>query len=294
MPTTVRRAIVDTPEGQVHVRVAGLGEPLVLLHWTPGSGRQYAALLPEMAARGYRAIAPDHMGHGFSDARKHAWTVGDFAENIAHVMTCLGLKDANVIGGHFSSEIATELALRHPTRVKKLVLDGSPVWSREMREKVMATARPTPPRWSEAGDHVAWSWQRALWLQRMWDSQFTLNDTTAGHIKAAMIDALLAGQQDDTAEALKDYDMDAALKKLALPTLAIAAETDPLTNCHADVLSRVPSARGYRFAGSHPLHHVDRAADYARVIHAFFSGSAPDLFHDHTAAAPKGASYGVH
>jgi 3-oxoadipate enol-lactonase len=231
------------------------------------------------------------MGYGFSDPRKQPWAVGDFAENIAHVMTCLGLKGANVVGGHFSSEIATELALRHPERVHKLVLDGSPVWPRDLREKILATARPTPPRWAENGDHIAWSWQRALWLQKMWDNKFALDDRGAEQVKAAMIDALLAGQQDDTAEALKNYDMDTSLKKLAVPTLAITAETDPLTNCHAEVLARVPRAGGYRFVGSHPLHHVDRAAEYARVLHAFLSGSASDLFHEHAPAVARGDGY---
>jgi pimeloyl-ACP methyl ester carboxylesterase len=294
MPNRIRRSIIDTPDGQVHVRTAGLGEPVLLLHWTPGSGRQYQHILPELAARGYRAAAPDHMGFGFSDARKTPWSVADFARNIADVMTSLGLASAHVVGGHFSSEIAAELALQLPTRVKSLVLDGAPVWSREMREKVLANARPQSPPWAEDGGHIAWVWQRAVWLKKMWDPAFVLNDATAEQSRSAVMENLLAGDTNDTADALKDYDLDLVLPKLTVPVLALTAQSDPLNNCHKDVLRLVRGARGHQFAGAHPLHHPAKAADYARVLHAFFSGTAPELFHDAAQPAATGASYGIH
>ena len=282
MPPTVCRTIVDTPDGQVHVRHAGSGDAVVLLHWTPGSGRQYQHVLSELAARGYRAIAPDHMGFGFSDARPRAWAVGDYAQNIADVMKGLGVASAHIIGGHFSSEVATALALRHPASVKKLVLDGSPVWPRPLREQILASAKPQDPKWSEGGDHIAWIWQRAAWLRKMWDPAFTLSDQTAEALKIAVMENILAGNTDDAAEALRDYDLDMALPRLALPVLALTAETDPLTNCHKDVLRLIPGALGHAFAGAHPLHHTARAAEYVRVLHAFISGTAPELFHTAT------------
>lgn len=280
MPNRITRLLVETPQGQVHVRALGLGQPVILLHWTPGSGRQYLDVMPELAARGYRVIAPDHMGFGLSDARSRAWSVDDFAQNIADVMTSMGLAGAHVVGGHFSSEVAVALALRHPARVTSLVLDGSPVWSREMRAKVLANARPESPQWSENGDHIAWIWQRALWLRKMWDPSFTLTDSTAEILRTAVLENLLAGDTSDTADALKDYDLDLSLPKLTTPVLALSAQTDPLTNCHGDVLRLVPGARGHVFKGAHPIHDVSRASEYVRVLHAFFSGSAPELFHD--------------
>jgi pimeloyl-ACP methyl ester carboxylesterase len=294
MPNRIRRSLLETPAGVVHVRTAGAGAPVLLLHWTPGSSNQYKAILPELAARGYRAIAPDHMGFGFSDPRDKAWSVADFADNIADVMTCLGVAKAHIVGGHFSSEIAVELALRHPTRVTMVVLDGSPVWSREMREKVLASARPQPPPWSEVGDHIAWIWQRAIWLRRMWEPSFRLDAEGADVIKHAVLENLLAGDTSDTAEALKDYDMEAALQRLSVPTLAITATGDPLTNCHGDVLRLAPGSRGHTYTGAHPMHRGDRAADYVRVLHAFFTDTAPELFEDFkTYKPPAGASYGA-
>lgn len=292
MPNRTRRSIIDTPDGQIHVRSSGQGEAVILLHWTPGSGRQYQYVLGELAARGYRVIAPDHMGFGFSDPRPKPWAVSDYAQNILDVMTALGIEVAHVVGGHFSSEIAVEMALRTPARVKKLALDGSPVWSRALREKILSAARPEEPNWSETGDHIAWIWQRAAWLRKMWNPTFVLNDQTAGVLKTAVMENILAGNTDDTSTALKEYDLDLALPRLGVPTLALTAQTDPLTNCHADVLRLVPSALGHCFAGVHPLHVAERSADYVRVLHAFFANAGSGLFHNAATFQPEAsASY---
>jgi len=249
----------------------------LLLHWTPASNRQYLHVLQHLSEAGYAGYAPDHMGYGQSDPRPAPWFVNDYADNIAAVMDGLELEQAAVVGGHFSSEIAVALSLRHPDRVTHLVLDGSPVWDRAFREEVLKTARqPTPP-WSEDGAHIAWVWERSLWLQRMWDSQFELNDEGAQLVRNAVIDSLLSQQSDDSADALKSYDMEAALKQVRVPALALTAETDPLNDCHDKVLSVVDQAIGHAFAGSHPLHHPDRAKDYVEVVVRFLAGDHRDF-----------------
>jgi pimeloyl-ACP methyl ester carboxylesterase len=273
MSSPLQRTLVPTPDGHIHVRAAGAGDAVILMHWTPSSSRQYVPIIHALADAGYRAIAPDHMGFGYSDPRPRPWTMHDFADNIAATLKQMSIARAHIVGGHVSSEIAVELATRHPSLVRTVVLDGSPVWSRERREAVLATARPEPPAWNEDGDHIAWAWQRTVWLQRMWDTNFALTASTAEDMRAALIDSLLSGHQSDTAEALKAYDMDLVLPRLRVPVLALTAETDPLYNCHAEVLRLVPHARGHVFRGSHPLHHPDRAAEYAGVLHDFFTST---------------------
>ena len=265
----ISRTFVETSSGFVHVRSAGTGNPIVLLHWTPASNRQYVPALKHFSDAGYAAHAPDHMGYGQSDPRPSRWSVKDYADNIASVMDGLAIEKAVVVGGHFSSEIAVELSLKHPKRVTHLILDGSPVWDRTFRDEVLKTARqPTPP-WSEDGAHITWVWERSLWLQRMWDSKFELNDDGASLLRNAVIDGLLAQQSDDSAEALKNYDMEDALKQVQVSTLALTAETDPLNNCHQKVLGLVDNAIGHTFPGGHPLHSPERAKEYTDVIVSF-------------------------
>lgn len=255
----------------------GNSEAIVLLHWTPASSRQFVPVLPLLADKGYDAYAIDHMGYGQSDPRPKPWAVEDYANNIAEVMDGLGLAEATIAGGHFSSEIATELSLQHPGKVSRLILDGSPVWDRVFREEVLKTARQPTPDWQEDGSHIAWVWERALWLQKMWDSKFTLNDDGAALLRNAVIDSMSAQQSDDSAEALKNYDMDDALRKVSLPTLALTAETDPLNNCHAKVLEAVSGSVGFTFTGSHPLHDSIKASYYVDVVDRFMRGELGDF-----------------
>jgi len=203
-------------------------------------------------------------------------------------MIGLGLQSATVGGGHFSAEIATELSLRHPGRVTRLVLDGSPVWDRTFREEVLKTARQPTPDWNEDGSHITWVWERALWLQKMWDSNFVLNDGGAALLRNAVVDSMLAQQSDDSAEALKNYDMEDSLKKVNVPTLALTATTDPLNNCHIKVLEAVDGAVGHTFDGTHPLHDATKAPQYVEVISQFIRGKVDDL--ETAASTPQPAT----
>lgn len=288
------RSIIETRSGHVHVRSSvkpGNSEAIVLLHFTPASSRQFAPALPLFAEIGYDAYAMDHLGYGQSDPRPKPWAVEDYADNVDEVMSGLGLKKATIVGGHFSAEIATELSLRHPGKVTRLVLDGSPVWDRAFREEVLKTARQPTPDWTEDGSHIAWVWERALWLQKMWDSDFVLNDEGAALLRNAVIDSMLAQQSDDSAEALKNYDMEEALQKVDVPTLALTATTDPLNNCHVKVLEAVGGAVGHTFEGTHPLHDSSKASHYVKVIDQFIRGKVDALETAASTTQPATKSY---
>lgn len=266
---TICRTLVETPSGFVHVRSGGSGSPIMLLHWTPASSRQYVSVLNKLGDSGFAGYAPDNMGYGQSDPRPSPWRVKDYADNIAAVMEGLGLESVAVVGGHVSSEFAVELSLRHPGRVTHLVLDGCPVWDRAFRDEVLSVSRQPAPEWSEDGAHIAWVWERSLWLQRMWDSGFKLDDDGAALLRNAVIDSMLAQQMDDATEALREYETGDALAKVRVPTLALTAETDPLNNCHEKVLELVDGSTGHTFAGGHPHHYPEKAGEYLDVILEF-------------------------
>ena len=62
----IRRRFVATPSGQVHIAEAGSGAPVLLLHQTPRSWKEFREVLPTLG-RGRRAIAMDTRGFGDSD-----------------------------------------------------------------------------------------------------------------------------------------------------------------------------------------------------------------------------------
>ncbi len=150
------------PWGDMHVRKAagpakGAAAPLLLLHGGPGSG---AGLLPLLqAAAGSRAVlAPDLPGLGDSaPLEQPAPEIADYADAMALLLDACGLQQVDVYGQHTGAQVGLELALRHPTRVRRLVLDGLALFAEE--DKPQLLARYAPPVVPDAhGGHLAWAW----------------------------------------------------------------------------------------------------------------------------------------
>ncbi|MDE2394626.1 MAG: alpha/beta fold hydrolase [Burkholderiales bacterium] len=106
----------------------GQGSPLLMIH---GSGPGVSAwanwrlAIPELA-RARRVIAPDMVGFGFSDRPPgQRYTMDGWVEQAVGVLDALDLERADVVGNSFGGALALALAIRHPQRVRRLVLMGA-------------------------------------------------------------------------------------------------------------------------------------------------------------------------
>lgn len=121
----LRCAYVDAGYGQIHLREAGSGPPVLLLHKTPTSSLTYARALPLLAAAGYRAIALDTPGYGQSDRPAEPPTeMAFYATAVRDVLDALGIDQVRLVGFYTGAKIALETAAAHPDRVSSLVLSG--------------------------------------------------------------------------------------------------------------------------------------------------------------------------
>jgi 3-oxoadipate enol-lactonase len=106
----------------LHYDEAGQGGvPVLLLHELGGSGESWAAALPRFAAT-RRALAVDLRAAGRSEKPPQAFSIEDCANDIARLLDTLGLPRADVIGGALGSLVGAVLAIRHPARVRKLMM----------------------------------------------------------------------------------------------------------------------------------------------------------------------------
>lgn len=107
-------------------RTKGEGKPLVMLHGLFGSGDNLGGLTRTLS-EDYQTISVDLRGHGRSP-HLGAISYPIMANDVVRVMDNLGVEKAHVLGHSMGGKTAMQLALSHPDRVEKLVVeDISPV-----------------------------------------------------------------------------------------------------------------------------------------------------------------------
>ncbi|MSO65378.1 MAG: alpha/beta hydrolase, partial [Alphaproteobacteria bacterium] len=160
----VHKGYVDTGDGQVHYLEAGKGYPLVLLHMTSDAATQYETGLPQLAARGYRAVALDLPGHGNSYVPRQQPDSAAFARSVAESMTALGITKATLLGIHFGATIAAWTHVHFPAQVERLCFYGWPRHDDALRaQRRAAVARV----FDEAGEAALKNWTRRWEIGRL-------------------------------------------------------------------------------------------------------------------------------
>lgn len=113
---------------QTNYHDLGQGFPVLLIH---GSGPGVSAFanwrlaMPELA-KSRRVIAPDMVGFGFSERPPGmAYTMDAWVEQAVGLMDALDLPQVDLVGNSFGGALSLALAVRHPTRVRRLVLMGA-------------------------------------------------------------------------------------------------------------------------------------------------------------------------
>ncbi|QRK05938.1 alpha/beta hydrolase [Archangium violaceum] len=132
------------------VRVAytdvGQGPPLVLLHGIPTWSYLYSEVIPLLAPR-YRVIAPDFLGHGWSDRRDcFDRSLRVHARLVLRLLDALGLARATLVGHDTGGGAALILAIEHPARVERLVLTNTVAYDSWPIDDMLALANP---RWRQ-------------------------------------------------------------------------------------------------------------------------------------------------
>jgi 3-oxoadipate enol-lactonase len=101
---------------------AGSGPPLLFISGTGGDLRNKPNVFDGPLARQFDLLAYDQRGLGRSEKPDVAYSMADYADDAAALMAEQGWEKALVIGVSFGGMVAQELVLRHPDRVKRLVL----------------------------------------------------------------------------------------------------------------------------------------------------------------------------
>lgn len=234
----MKRMFVDTPDGQLHCRTDGSGEPLLLLHQYPCSSGEFSEIIP-ILAKHFRAVAMDLPLFGDSYKPDREPTIEDFAEAALCFLNALHIEKAHVAGHHTGASVAVELAAEHPERVNKLILSGCPTFSLEEGLAWIKRYKPlelTPDGW---------------FLGHIW--QFTMERIPENQMDKAYelaLDYMKAGARvEEGHQAVFKYDILPKLAKIKQPTLALCGDKDSLLPYHQPTLAHIPHARSHIING---------------------------------------------
>ncbi|MDO8295924.1 MAG: alpha/beta fold hydrolase [Caulobacter sp.] len=239
----------------------GEGEPLLFISGSGGDLRRKPGPLDGPLARRFDTVAYDQRGLGQSDKPDGPYAMADYADDAAGLLDELDWATANVVGVSFGGMVAQELAIRHPGRIRKLVLcctspGGAGGASYPLHTLIgmdpEAEARRMIPI-SDTRHDAAWQAANPDAFKGMLD--FRMNDPWAGELRRAMGAELQL-------LARKDHDTWDRLPAITAPTLICGGLYDgiALPETQRRLAERIPSAQLRMFEGGHMFLIQDRAA----------------------------------
>jgi pimeloyl-ACP methyl ester carboxylesterase len=112
---------------QMYCEIYGSGEPLLMMHGNGQSIVAFARQIPYFS-RHYKVIVADSRAQGKSIDTSDSLSYEQMADDFAALLNALDIDSAHVLGWSDGGINGLLLAMRHPEKVKKLVITGANLW----------------------------------------------------------------------------------------------------------------------------------------------------------------------
>lgn len=278
----IRRGFADIAEGQVHYREAGRGlsaaPPLVMLHASPGSAKMLEPLMRPLAARRH-VLALDTLGNGDSAAPQgDAPPITYFADAHLRALDSLGIGRFDLYGSHTGANIACEIAIAQPRRVRRLILDGVSLYSAEVQADMLANYAPGVSI-DLNGSQFNWIWHFVRdvylfwpWYRRDAAHRRALGLPSADELHDKVVEVLKAARTYHIPyRAAIGYDKESRLPLVQVPTLLACASSDMFIEYFERVQRLLPAATHVVTKG---MGSAEALLDTVRSFEAFLDAAA--------------------
>lgn len=247
-------------------------EVALFLHGLGGSRTAWDPQLVDLAGAGYRCAAWDMPGYGCSAPPPVPLTFEVLADACVTWMDAINAESAHVVGLSLGGMVAQHVALRHPRRVRSLVL------------------MDTSPAFGLDGTTTAESWL----AQRL---QPLREGGTPATMAARVLRSIMAGDVSDDVIAdavaamsrippaglaaavrcLVTHDTRARLHEISAPTLVIVGEHDEETPpaYAAHLAANIAGARLEHVAGAGHISNLEAPAAVNRLLRQFLAQLPP-------------------
>lgn len=105
--------------------------PVILLHGLVSQGYSWRNVLPALGAEGFRAIAPDWIGCGYSsmpDRRDFDYQPETYLSVLEDLIAAFEFEQVSIVAQGFLGSVGIQYALRHPDQVERLAIFNSPIF----------------------------------------------------------------------------------------------------------------------------------------------------------------------
>jgi pimeloyl-ACP methyl ester carboxylesterase len=270
----IRKAYVDTAEGQIHYRYTdgGDGPPLVFFHMTASSSAAYVNLMEAMDGS-IPMIAFDTPNYGESYRTSCEPSIAYIASVLLEALTNIGVERFHSFGHHTGVSIQCEMAIAAPHRVLSTVINGPNYATMDQNAYLIEKlAHPNPV--SIRGTQFIWAWSRikdnypvSLWNDTEVQAEIMNRDT---------IDMLRADINWDWGyRAVFRHDLRFAMAKVQCPKFFVCGAEDLAIDFHRQACADYVDTPNYA-APQGGLYYIEsHAADLAPHLQNFIGSLTP-------------------
>ena len=231
---------LDSNGVHLYYEDSGSGLPLLLSHSWFCNGQQWPQV-PDLVAAGYRVLNLDNRGHGRSGPYTERYSLWEMSEDLIAVLDHAGIDSAVLVGLSVGGFCSIRTALRHPDRVRGLVLADADAGTAALSGKLKA-ALLTPVARTRWGKPIA--------INAVLDVLFgqTTRQEQPGLVeewRQIFLEQDVASMLTMLRSVLGREDLSSRLGEIAVPTLVIVGDedVDPGVLASARIAARVPDAR---------------------------------------------------
>jgi pimeloyl-ACP methyl ester carboxylesterase len=253
---------VETNGIKMYYEERGSGDPVLMIMGITAPGSVWEAHADDWSQQ-FRCIMGDNRGVGLTDKPEGPYTSAMMADDYAGLLDALGISQARIVGVSMGAIIAQQLALRHPSKVKSLVLMCP--WARcdryaksVFQHMQDCKARLTPSEFME------WI-QLLIFTKPFWDNDDAFASLVEGRGQANVNPAPqpLHGLQAQAA-ACVNHDTLSQLGEIKVPCLVIGGKDDIFTPrwMGEEVAAAIPGAELHLYDNAGHAFHWEAMDDF--------------------------------
>ena len=249
----------------------GSGEPLLLIMGITAPGSVWNVHVADWKHH-FRCIIGDNRGVGLTDKPAGPYSSEQMADDYAGLLDNLGLENVHVVGCSMGSTIAQQLAIRHPDKVKSLVLmcpwARCDMYARGLFQHITnAKARFRPEEFSLY-------MQLLIFSKFSWDNPEKLESLKNGRIQDGYnpFPQPLHGLEGQAAACMNHHAL-SLLGSINVPVLVIGGREDIFTPVWMaeEVANGIPGAELFLYENLGHAFHFENTEDFNERVRTWLS-----------------------